>query len=61
VPESNEPLCVIAIVILQPVVTCSQPVRVHEPDASTGAVGAVVAEQAESVKATNSRPTYRIG
>jgi hypothetical protein len=62
VPESDEPLWVMAMVILQPAVICSQPVRAHEPDASTGAVGAVVGEQADNVKAaTNSRQTYRIG
>jgi hypothetical protein len=64
VPESEEPFWLMTIVILQPVKNCSQPVRVHEPDVSTGAggaVGALVDEQADNVKATTkSRQTYRI-
>jgi hypothetical protein len=39
VPESVEPIWMIAIVTLQPNVNCSQPVRVHDPDTSTGGLG----------------------
>jgi hypothetical protein len=53
VPESNVPLWVIAIVILQPKKICSQPVFVQEPDTSNGGLGAGAGEEhAGKAKAT---------